>query len=1038
MKKRFLSIMMALCLTLSLLPATALAADNEVGTAEALATALETGGNIKLIDDITVNTEQDWTITEEVVLDLNGHSITSTYNQSNYFLFTVNGGSLTLNDSSKEGTGKIEIKDASSSYPLQLTGTGSRFTMNGGTISAIEDALDIYTFAKDTIVNINGGVMKSQSYSTLAIRGSNTVVNITDGLIENDGSYGAFVSSGSGSTDPESIIFNMTGGKLTSTGTGILTDYALTVNINDKAEIETKGTGISVKGTTILNIAGGSITAGSYALQGSHNSSINVSGGEVKTTRSNLATVSLRNESTVEISGGTIVGTKVLNGDEENIALTGGTFQTSSGTPVDVTAYLPSGMTQVNGQVVVDTQKAVATVNGAGYDDLQEAIDAAGEGDTVTLLQDEEQDVTIAAGQEITLDLGTYTLKNASGHTITNHGTLTIIGSGTVDNVTHAKGALVNYGTATLEGGTFTRSAERGSSPSDNGGNSWYVIDNHGTMKIDGATVTSDGKYSSLIRNIKAAENEAGSLTVSSGNLSNGFIALKNDTDGTMNITGGTITSGDQAVQNWNKATISGGELTGKVYCWSAGKAPKNDTGNLTISGNAKIDGEVAAIQYQYVDKGQTITPDMAATVTIQGGTVLGQVTTSTRGFGEGVTPSPEAEVTVSNGQFKEPVNREYLDNSLKAELKSASNLEAPYSYYESVEAAKKEAGPNDVITDLKPEGGGGPVTYYTITLNNGNTVYNTYFIKAGEPFTLPSAPSGASNQRFDGWSFHGNLYQPGARFDTISTSMIFDAMWSTVSSGGGSSSSEPSYSPVMDVSKGGSVKVNPRTPGEGDEVTITVDPDRGYEVGDVTVTDRSGRDVRVTAERDGTYTFEQPKGRVTIAVTFVREGTSTFFTDVAETYWAYDEIAWAYENGYVNGVTATTFAPGASISRQQIWMILARIAGDDPADMAAARQWSIDNGISDGTNPGSAVTRQQLAALLYRYAQMMGYANEARVDLSSFPDAGSVASYAVEPMQWSVANSIVGGTTDGTLNPTGTATRAQFAVMLYRFWTGV
>ena len=254
----------------------------------------------------------------------------------------------------------------------------------------------------------------------------------------------------------------------------------------------------------------------------------------------------------------------------------------------------------------------------------------------------------------------------------------------------------------------------------------------------------------------------------------------------------------------------------------------------------------------------------------------------------------------------------------------------------------------------------------------------------------------------------------------------------------GGSSSSEPSYSPVMDVSKGGSVKVNPRTPGEGDEVTITVDPDRGYEVGDVTVTDRSGRDVRVTAERDGTYTFEQPKGRVTIAVTFVREGTSTFFADVAETYWAYDEIAWAYENGYVNGVTATTFAPGASISRQQIWMILARIAGDDPADMAAARQWSIDNGISDGTNPGSAVTRQQLAALLYRYAQMMGYANEARVDLSSFPDAGSVASYAVEPMQWSVANSIVGGTTDGTLNPTGTATRAQFAVILYRFWSQI
>ena len=115
--------------------------------------------------------------------------------------------------------------------------------------------------------------------------------------------------------------------------------------------------------------------------------------------------------------------------------------------------------------------------------------------------------------------------------------------------------------------------------------------------------------------------------------------------------------------------------------------------------------------------------------------------------------------------------------------------------------------------------------------------------------------------------------------------------------------------------------------------------------------------------------------------------------------------------------------------------MILARLSGADPADMAAARQWAIDNGISDGTTPGNAVTRQQLVALLFRYATLMGYANDQRADLSIYPDASTVASYAVEPMQWSVANSIVAGTTDGTLDPTGTATRAQFAVILYRFW---
>ena len=176
----------------------------------------------------------------------------------------------------------------------------------------------------------------------------------------------------------------------------------------------------------------------------------------------------------------------------------------------------------------------------------------------------------------------------------------------------------------------------------------------------------------------------------------------------------------------------------------------------------------------------------------------------------------------------------------------------------------------------------------------------------------------------------------------------------------------------------------------------------------------------------------------MTIEVTFVPTGTAIFFTYVPDSFLAYNEIKWAYSNGYVNGTSATTFSPNSSISRQQVWMILARLSGADPANMAEARTWAMENGISDGTTPGNAVTRQQLVALLYRYATMMGYANDARADLTSYPDAGTVASYAVEPMQWSVANSIVAGTSDGTLNPTGTATRAQFAVILYRFWSQI
>ena len=241
-------------------------------------------------------------------------------------------------------------------------------------------------------------------------------------------------------------------------------------------------------------------------------------------------------------------------------------------------------------------------------------------------------------------------------------------------------------------------------------------------------------------------------------------------------------------------------------------------------------------------------------------------------------------------------------------------------------------------------------------------------------------------------------------------------------------------YSPTLDVSDGGTIRVSPRTPEAGDTVTITPDPDSGYMVGGVTVTDRDGDAVRVTANRDGTYTFTQPRGRVTIAVTFVRETGETTFSDVPETYWAYDEIQWAYENGYVNGTSASTFAPGASISRQQVWMILARLSGAAPADMAAARAWAMETGVSDGTNPGAAVTRQ----LLFRFAQANGYDDGQRGDLSRFPDAGSAASYAVEPLQWATAGGILNGTSQGTLNPAGTATRAQFAVMLYRFWNGL
>lgn len=157
-------------------------------------------------------------------------------------------------------------------------------------------------------------------------------------------------------------------------------------------------------------------------------------------------------------------------------------------------------------------------------------------------------------------------------------------------------------------------------------------------------------------------------------------------------------------------------------------------------------------------------------------------------------------------------------------------------------------------------------------------------------------------------------------------------------------------------------------------------------------------------------------------------------FYDVPDGYWAGSEIAWASANGIMNGVGGNMFNPGAQVNRQQTWMVLGRLAGASPADMAAARDWAVANGVSDGTKPTNPLSRQQLVALLYRYAQLKGIALEGAADLSAYPDQGAVANYAKEPMAWAVANGIVAGTSDGCLNPEGTASRAQFAVIMYRF----
>ena len=163
--------------------------------------------------------------------------------------------------------------------------------------------------------------------------------------------------------------------------------------------------------------------------------------------------------------------------------------------------------------------------------------------------------------------------------------------------------------------------------------------------------------------------------------------------------------------------------------------------------------------------------------------------------------------------------------------------------------------------------------------------------------------------------------------------------------------------------------------------------------------------------------------------------GEGTGFSDVAADAWYTDAVAYVRDNGLMGGTSDTTFEPEGTMTRQQVWMILARLSGANPADMAQAKAWARQNGVSDGSDPGAAVTRQQLVTLLYRYAEMMGYSVEGKADLSGFPDVAGISGYAMAPMAWAVGNNVVSGSGEGYLNPAVTASRAQFAVILWRFW---
>ena len=336
---------------------------------------------------------------------------------------------------------------------------------------------------------------------------------------------------------------------------------------------------------------------------------------------------------------------------------------------------------------------------------------------------------------------------------------------------------------------------------------------------------------------------------------------------------------------------------------------------------------------------------------------------------------------------------------------------------------------------------------------NNGHGAAVTgQTIVIGDEITLP-AMENDGYFTFLGWSDGTTTYAAGTTVG-IMKDTTFTAQWRDDTP---PYTGKYSYEVFTSVGDNGTLTVD-RYATEGDKVTIEVAPDEAYLLDELVVT-ANGKEVELTDNGDGTYTFTMPSADVRISATFAEDpdwtepeepatDVSDIFIDVAPNAWYKDAVQYAYAGGLMTGVSANEFAPDATTTRGMIVSMLARLEGVESANdagfadvsdewYATAVNWAasvgVVNGYEDNTfRPNDAITREQLAAILMNYASYKGEDVSARADLSAYTDQPSA--WAEETMSWAVAEGLITGVTNDELQPQGNATRAQVAAILQRF----
>ena len=663
------------------------------------------------------------------------------------------------------------------------------------------------------------------------------------------------------------------------------------------------------------------------------------------------------------------------------------TYSSGSGTAVtfDVSHLSRYDLLSAN-----PTTTAVASItNDKGtqyYESLGDAISKVGENETITLIKDipDAVGIAVSSGKKFTVDFNRFTY------------TLTGPGAGSTNTETNGF-QLLRDSTITFKNGTI-RIAE-------NANNIKRIIQNYADLTLENMQFYAQNQVGG----------EAYALSFNNGN-----ITFKGNTS-IYTTSDDTIAFDVCKFSNYPSAKVTfDNSYTGTVNGQIVYDSPNATTHSLTINGNGQFGG---------ISK--TTNSAETPSITVMGGTFANSVAD--------IAKTPTYEVDKNTGSY-------------------------PYSYTNSYAEAIENAGPGGEVSIADKTGS---TSVYEVTFVYGDNRNNTTSeVVSGTTVTLPSASR--IGYTFNGWrsNVDNDLHKKGTSV-TITANTTFTADWTRnqtdrPSSGSSGSSSDRTYSIDVDVtgSRGGSVTLSPTRASAGTRVTITVRPNSGYELDELTVLDEDGDEVRLTQRTDTTYTFHMPDGKVTVEASFVREGgqtqiPQTTFADVPASAWYYNAVEYVYENGLMSGVSGGRFAPDDTLTRAMLVQTLYAMEGRPAAASAgfadvasgdwyaSAVNWAAANGVVSGVSetgfgPNNALTREQLALILYRFAQYKGYDVTGTSDLTAYADGSSVSGWAAEAMSWAVNAGLISGVGGNQIAPTGTATRAQVAQILMNFCENV